>query len=266
MLLWACVVLDEDEKHSECCPAQTASTRAEGLHDSMGIHGKTLGTKGHIAVQLQTGNGLRIFPEMAKGYALRNVNSCKTAQAVMGRETSMRRVCLLLALFGMLASSYAQAGEPSQEYLIKAGFLYRFLMFTEWPAQAKAPDTIGILGDAPFGNAFDTKQGLRIEDRTLVVKYFPSDVPPVKLGQCQLLFISASSSKRIREILQGLGNRPVLTVSEVAGFGEKGGMINLVTKKNTVGFEINRAAAERVGIKLRSKLLRLAVRIVDQKP
>ena len=36
----------------------------------------------------------------------------------------------------------------------------------------------------------------------------------------------------------------------------------LVMKKDTVKFEINKASAERVGIKFRSKLLRMAARVI----
>jgi hypothetical protein len=43
-----------------------------------------------------------------------------------------------------------------------------------------------------------------------------------------------------------------------------GGMIALLLNKESMKFEINRAAAERVGIKFRSRLLRLAVRIIGE--
>ena len=57
-----------------------------------------------------------------------------------------------------------------------------------------------------------------------------------------------------------------MTVSETKDFIKSGGMINLmIIKKDTVIFEMNKAAAERVGINFRSKLLRMAARVVENR-
>ena len=60
-------------------------------------------------------------------------------------------------------------------------------------------------------------------------------------------------------ILQDLGDAPVLTVADTDGFLDDGGIINFKLEGSKVRFEINQQAAERVGIKISSKLLRLAV-------
>jgi len=55
----------------------------------------------------------------------------------------------------------AQTGDASDssEYLIKAGFIYNFAKFVEWPStsfpQSDAPIVIGILGTDPFGSVLD---------------------------------------------------------------------------------------------------------------
>ena len=59
--------------------------------------------------------------------------------------------------------------------------------------------------------------------------------------------------------LQDLRGPPVLTVADTAGFLDHGGIINFVLEGSKVRFEINQEAAERAGIKISSKLLRLAV-------
>ena len=38
---------------------------------------------------------------------------------------------------------------------LKIASLYKFAKFVQWPEDAKAPIVIGILGQAPFGAAFD---------------------------------------------------------------------------------------------------------------
>jgi len=54
-----------------------------------------------------------------------------------------------------------------------------------------------------------------------------------------------------------------MTVGEVEDFARDGGVINFVLRENKVRFEINVSAAERAGLKISSKLLKLADIIRD---
>jgi hypothetical protein len=150
---------------------------------------------------------------------------------------------------------------------MKAVFLYQLLHFTEWPQKAFAADQdiiiIGILGKDPFGSMFKPVEGGAIDGRRLVVKRFEKGASAESLKACQLLFISSSLGGDVGVVLESLNEHPVLTVSEVEDFVELGGMVNFLVKKDELKLEINQGAAERVGIKLRSKLLRLAERIVE---
>ncbi len=153
------------------------------------------------------------------------------------------------------------------EYEIKAAYLYNFLLFTQWPDDEpdKPKDSIvvGIIGKDLFKDAFKEIEGIPINGRKLIIRRFKSDAPLESLKKCDLLFISSSLKKKTREFLKSLAGHAVLTVSETGEFIDLGGMIDLVKKKDTIKFEINMAAAERVGIKFRSKLLRVAARVVE---
>jgi hypothetical protein len=81
-----------------------------------------------------------------------------------------------------------------------------------------------------------------------------SDVEP----GCHLLFISASERKRMAVIVERLRTSGVLTVSEDEGFGAVGGMIELVTQSDRVGFNIYPGALERVGLHASARLIELA--------
>lgn len=149
---------------------------------------------------------------------------------------------------------------------VKAGFLYRFLFFVEWPPnEGLADDSLAlcIAGESSLIDAFTDVEGQAVEGRKLIVAHLEGDAEPESLRACDLLFISASLADQTGDILRSLEGYPVLSVSEVKGFAREGGMINLITRENRLGFEINRGAAELVGIKLRSKLLRLADRFVE---
>ncbi len=179
----------------------------------------------------------------------------------------MRIIPSSILVLVILFSTVSFAAEPEREYQIKAAFLYKFLLFAEWPEDVtdEFRDTIriGIIGKDSFGNAFEPVEGEIINGRKLIIKRFGKDVSTVMLRKCHILFISSSLKKDVDKILEPLNEYPIITVSEVKGFTQSGGMINFVIKKKRVGFEINMSAAESAGIKFRSKLLRVAQRIVE---
>jgi hypothetical protein len=186
---------------------------------------------------------------------------------------SQAKVGGVLAIFWLLTLHLFWAApvkgheETRPEYELKALYCYRFLSYTEWPTEAFGTQedtiTIGILGRDPFGSYFDSLEGRSLGDRRLVVKRFRRGSSPEALSDCQLLFLSSSLKGRIRATLESLADRPVLTVSDVDNFAEMGGMVELFTEGEHIRFEINTGAATRVGIRLRSRLLRLASRIID---
>jgi len=79
-----------------------------------------------------------------------------------------------------------------------------------------------------------------------------------------MMFIAESEERRIPELLRVVKGSPVLTVGDVDGFAEAGGMIGLINADNRVQFEINNEAAQRANLKISSQLLRLA-RLVKER-
>ena len=159
--------------------------------------------------------------------------------------------------------SWAVASDTApvaSEYQVKAAFLYNFTKFTSWPSNAfpsiSAPFIIGILGEDPFGSTIDdVVKGEVVSGRTLVVKRLHAGDD---LRGCHLLFISRSEKERLSALFSQLRGSPVLSVSEIDGFAEKGGMVNLVLANKTVKIEINQAAVEQAGLQISAKLLKLA--------
>jgi len=159
----------------------------------------------------------------------------------------------------------AQATRLS-EYRVKAAFVYNFAKFIDWPAEAfpngRAPLALCILGKDPFGVALETIKGKTVKDRKLVIQHLARIED---LERCHILFISASEEKHLERILKTLKGSNVLTIGEVRQFAELGGMIHLTMKENKVRFEINVDAAERAGLKISSKLLKLAEVVRDER-
>jgi hypothetical protein len=155
----------------------------------------------------------------------------------------------------------------SAEYRVKAGFLFTFPQFVEWPArvfpEAQSPIVIGILGEDPFGSYLDEiVQGEKIGERSIVVRRFAriEDV-----ADCHILFLGRSVTGSLEKILARLRDRRVLTVGEDETFERAGGMVRFVIENNKVRLRINRAAAEAHELAISSKLLRLATLVSPAK-
>jgi hypothetical protein len=187
--------------------------------------------------------------------------------------------CLVLCAVCVIASD--DEVTEDREYKIKAAFIYNFIKAVEWPPE-HIEDTnaivIGIIGRNPFGDAFKPVENKIVKDRHLVVRVFkgPSeneesdeqeqmfDVEGVRT--CHVLFICSSEAGHIDDIITAVKEYPVLTVSEVGGFLDTGGIINFVPGANQPVFDINLAASRKVGLAISSKLLRIASRVIDEEP
>ena len=155
----------------------------------------------------------------------------------------------------VLAFTGAQAA-PVPEYQVKAGFLLNIAQFVTWPSQSSdAPFVIGILGEDPFGSYLDeTVRGEKVNNRPFIIQRFRRRDP----RPCNILFISQSERDRAGQVLSNLKGRTVLTVSDIEGFTELGGMIQFFTEKNNIRMRINLDAVKASNLRVSSKLLRVA--------
>ena len=203
------------------------------------------------------------------------------------------RVCaIIIAILGICTvPGILTAGtqsETSYEYRIKASFMYQFVNFIDgWRFQQDAKEdngkskggeksiVIGIIGKNPFRDAFVPLKDEQAKNRKVIVKYFKGlseydsgdekitlhpEIENIK--QCDMLFICSSEKQYVRNILEPIRNDRILTVADTQGFLEKGVTINFTLEKNKVRFEINTTGAGRANLTIRSKLLRLAQRII----
>jgi hypothetical protein len=181
----------------------------------------------------------------------------------------MKFLRLILICSLLILPKAATSGESSlPEYEIKAAFLYNFGKFIEWPPAEPHPSgpdffSICILGNDPFGKSMDAIQEKTI--RGLRVKVFRAASIDELLDHsiCRILFISPSEKEHLGAILSKIEGYPILTVADHEGAADSGVMINFDTLDERVRFEINLNAATKVGIRINSKLLKLAVSIKE---
>jgi hypothetical protein len=149
---------------------------------------------------------------------------------------------------------------PSQEYQLKAAFLFNFTQFVEWPSSAfssaKSPIVIGILGEDPFGTYIEEiVQGEEVNGRPLVIQRYHT-IEEIK--QCHILFINLPKTSKQEQIIKSLKGKNILSVGESSNFIKEGGIIKFSMIDNKIHFQINPEAAKEAGLTISSKLLRLA--------
>jgi len=162
----------------------------------------------------------------------------------------------------LLAAGRGWGEEPAASAAqVKAAFLYNFMKFTEWPdAPSSGTICLGVLGRDPFGEALEGVRGKTARGRRVVIARYRR-VEEVK--ECDVLFISESERGRLAHVLRVLQGSRTLTVADQEGFCEAGGMINLVSVRNRVGFEVNIGAASRARLRISSQLLKLARNVLE---
>jgi hypothetical protein len=152
---------------------------------------------------------------------------------------------------------------PASEYEVKAAYLFNFGRFIEWSDKA-APAKEGafeicVLGQDPFGSTLDaTLNGTSLKGKSVAAKRISK---AQDINSCRILFISSSEDGRLKEILETLEKSNVLTVSDIPGFSQRGGMIQFVVQGSKVRFEINLGSAEEAGLSVSSELLKVATNV-----
>ena len=181
---------------------------------------------------------------------------------------------LLLAVTSMGWSAGADSEKPSQ-YDVEAAYLYDFGKFVRWPADPHhIPMNLCILGQDPFGHVLDRiVAGEKINGRPLAVYRLANDAGT---RNCSILFLGASGGPRPNDapndtpnyamdrVIASVAGEPVLTVSNLPGFLERGGEIQFVFENDRVRFAVNLNAVNRNGLVLQSELLKVAVRVIGK--
>jgi len=174
-----------------------------------------------------------------------------------------RAVITATLLVPLAITCFAAQPDPqssSDEYRLKAAFVYRFPQFVEWPAAALQNSRtldICVLAPNPFGSDLEQLvSGETIAGRALRVRVV-SGVG--SFAGCHALFAGAGSDGAAA--LKAVANRPVLTVGETDQFLDHGGIIALKIVDRRVRFDVNAANAQRAGLRIDAQLLNLAAAV-----
>jgi hypothetical protein len=192
----------------------------------------------------------------------------------------MRGRTLLAVLLCLLPAGLAAQGEREAEQRDpgpdrarvarrKALFIEQFTRLVGWPRASlpqEGPFILCTLGSS------DTADELANIASFVKFKQRPCEVralsTPAQIDGCHLLYLAASAAPVLPQALAAVADRPVLTVSDTAGFAGKGVEFNLFEEARStpqpgvyVGFELNVAAIKRSVLAFDPRLLTAGRRV-----
>ena len=167
-----------------------------------------------------------------------------------------------------LFSTAARAQSAVEEEVVEAAYLHKFPGFVDWPADAfktpASPIVIGVVG-APRVLDELTKVargrlvlGRPVEARALSVADSTRDI--------HVLFIGKGAGAGLKALLEEARRSHVLTVTDLPAGLNVGAILDFVQVDGRLRFEASLPAAQRAEVKLSSKLLSVASRVVEETP
>ena len=169
---------------------------------------------------------------------------------------------LMLSVSGT-AFSDEQSTRADQSTAI-AAYLFNFGRFAHWPDSAFSSDTSPVnicgYGDDSLGKPLLDLSTKQLHSRSIEVSLLTRGEP---VSRCHILYINESEAFFLNRIIEETAGRPILTVSQLQDFSEKGGIIGLLRVNNRLRFEINEEAADQSGMKLSAQLMKLAKRVLN---
>jgi YfiR/HmsC-like len=177
------------------------------------------------------------------------------------RVKNMARFFLAVLLLAVTGTQVCRAELTELE--IESAYVFNFIKFVEWPDDIlKKGDRIRlcVIGNDALHATLATLDGRKAGEYELQVMP-PHSGDGADLGTCHALYIDSQEQRRLTPILKSLADKPVLTISDIPNFAERGGNIGLIFRENKVLFEINLASVRRAGLQMSSQMLSLATNI-----
>lgn len=174
----------------------------------------------------------------------------------------------LILLILILSSHILPQSKSSEEYAVKANMTAKIPTQVTWPDELRGeiestPFIIAVIGKNPFGSKLDlVSEKAKIKNRQVETRYI-SKLEEIAESGCNLLFITKTSKKKLAEIVEFTGTKPILMISDTKGYAEMGVHINILIKGGKLRFEVNRKAMRKSGLNVNYHLLKLAVRIIQ---
>ena len=169
----------------------------------------------------------------------------------------MKKIKFLLYISIILLSMNARA--QIDQNVVYALMIHKFAQYTEWPANKKQGDfVIGVVGNTSvYEKLKDVAQKKKIGTRAIVVKKFPS---VNEIADCHMIFVPESEKNHLPTVSSKVKPKNTVIVSEAANTTSPF-IFNFIKQGSNVKFQLNNSNASAHGVKVSSKLVKLAIKV-----
>lgn len=166
--------------------------------------------------------------------------------------------CLLAGLLGFTSQGVIAVAEPTDSRSLIAALNYNFAKYADWPGEDEDESIRLCFFTDNFQNSFSVLQGKLVFDKPVKV----SQLNSVKeASDCHLVYIDRSERELLQRLFVYLQGKPILTVSDISGFVDDGGMIEILKVNNKFRFKVNLTQIQASKLKMSSQVLKLAVEV-----
>lgn len=185
---------------------------------------------------------------------------------VVGRflpRLSVKGVIVCIALGTVLTKPLSAQQFTTDE--IQAALVFNSLLFVSWPEESitghNQAITVCTLGSGPLINALDLLEGRQINSNPTALEKVTRG-SAVRSG-CQVLAIGASEKNQETRILSQVNSKPILTVSRLDDFANRGGILELKKFGNRFRLIVNTTSSNYAGLAISSQLLEV-VEVINE--
>jgi hypothetical protein len=169
----------------------------------------------------------------------------------------MKKSVLFFA--GLLAWCTAQAQErPNHE--IHAAMVFNFIKYVQWPDEGSGGDfVVGVMGEDDVFNTLKTwYDGKPKGAKKYVIKKLSS---AAEAASCHVVYLGKNKSKEFENIKSNITGKPVLTVTDGIGLGQKGSCINFKVVDGKLKWELNQGTFTNSNLKVSGQLSSMSILI-----
>jgi len=158
----------------------------------------------------------------------------------------MRKIALLMLLFVLLGNHISISGQNAK---FQSLIIYNFTKLLDWPDKS-GDFVISVIGNAELAKELKefTQNRKAGGVQQIVVKKELID----ELTDCQIIFVGLQESNNLEKIIERVGNKNILLVTEKNGLTDKGAGVSFVKKNNTWEFQYNETNIKKYGLKVSS--------------
>lgn len=165
---------------------------------------------------------------------------------------------VLRLLIILIIAPFVSGAQEDNVYSLKSALIYNFAKFAQWPENSVSTEIEICYFNDLYKSGLSLVSGKKIADRSIKIRQVDTIN---ELDTCQLIYIDKSKRDILNRLFLKVKGKPILTVSDIAGFHDEGGMIEITVSDNRLRFLINLDPVNQSKIVLSSQMLKLAIAV-----